>query len=115
MDGDALDPNMATGELADSEDWAARATSTVVGYVDRVRGATTGKALVASRAAVYFLAAGLIGIIVAILFLIMVVRLLVALTSLLPFVDSGEVWLAYLTIGLVFIVAGRSLWKKKDI
>lgn len=108
MDGEALDP-----ESYDPQDWAARASTTIVQYVDTVRGATTGKALVATRAAVYFLAAGLMGIMLAVLFLIMVVRLLVALTGLLPFVDSGEVWMAYLILGLLFTLSGRSLWKRK--
>ena len=111
MDSEAFD-----SELAESEDWAGKATATVVGYVDTVRGATTGKALVASRAAVYFLAAGLIGIMLAILGLIMMVRFLVALTNwAVPFINGGEVWLAYLIIGSLFVFIGWGAWRKKDI
>ena len=59
----------------DSNDWPAKATQTLVGYVDTVRSATTGKALVASRALVYFLAIALIGFVVVILALVLFVRL----------------------------------------
>ena len=114
MDSDATSDSLAT-DLAEADDWAGKATATVVGYVDTVRGATTGKALIASRAAVYFLAAGLIGIMLAILGLIMMVRFLVALTNLLPFLNDGEVWLAYLIMGTIFIFLGWRSWRKKDI
>ena len=114
MDSDAT-PEPFSQDLSESEDWAGKATATVVGYVDSVRGATTGKALVASRAAVYFLAAGLIGIMLAILGLVMMVRLLVALTSLAPFISDGEVWLAYLIMGALFVFVGWRSWRKKDI
>lgn len=114
MDSDANAP-ITRPELVADDDWAGRATATVVGYVDTVRGATTGRALVASRAAVYFLAAGLIGIIVAVLGLIMMVRFLVALTNLVPNIDNGEVWLAYLIMGVLFVFAGWISWRKKDI
>ena len=114
MDSDAT-PESMDSDLAESEDWAGKATATVVGYVDTVRGATTGKALVASRAAVYFLAAGLIGIMLAVLGLIMIVRFLVALTNLLPFINGGQVWLAYLILGAVFFFLGWRSWRKKEI
>ncbi|MFW2380533.1 MAG: hypothetical protein ACN4GZ_02155, partial [Acidimicrobiales bacterium] len=58
----------------DDDDWAGRATATVVGYVDTVRAASTGKALVASRVAVYGLATALIVLIIASLLLIVLVR-----------------------------------------
>lgn len=98
----------------DSEDWPAKATQTVVGYVDTVRTATTGKALVASRAIVYFLALGLVGLMLFVLLLVLLVRLLTSLTALLPFIDSGEVWLTYLILGAVFLFLGMFLWKKKE-
>lgn len=94
-------------------DWAAKATTTVVGYVDTVKTATTGKALVASRMAVYFLAAGLIALVALILLLLLIVRFAVVLTGYLPFISDGEVWLAYVVLGVIFSGVGFFLWKKK--
>ncbi len=108
-----VDPRTAV--TADSEEWPSRLTATLVGYVDTVRSATTGKALVLSRYLVYFLAIALIAMIVAILSLILLVRLLVVASgAVLPFVDQGEVWFAYLVIGAVFSLIGIFLWGKKD-
>lgn len=95
------------------EDWAGKASATAVGYVDTVRDATTGKAIVASRKAVYYIAIGLIAVVVLILFLILLVRALVILTSLFPFMDAGEVWLTYMFLGAVFMGAGMFAWRKK--
>ena len=103
-----------TTPAAASEEWPARLTATLVGYVDTVRGATTGKALVLSRMLVYFFAIGLIAIVAAILSLILLVRLLVVASGYLPFVDDGEVWLAYLVLGAVFTGLGMFLWRKKE-
>ncbi len=110
-DSDALSTNSASGQA--DQDWAGKATTTVVGYVDTVRTATTGKALVASRAAVYFVAAGLVALVALVLLLLLLVRGMVVLTSFLPFIDSGEVWLAYLILGGLFSLVGMWLWKKK--
>jgi hypothetical protein len=32
----------------------------------------------------------------------------------LPIVDPGEVWFAYLVLGVIFTLAGMALWRKKD-
>ncbi len=98
---------------SDADDWAAKAATTVVGYVDTVRNATTGKALVASRSAVYFLAIGLLAIVTLFLLLIVFVRFMVNLTGNVPGVDPGEVWLAYLIIGALFSALGMFMWVKK--
>ncbi len=110
-DADAL----SSSTPAASDDWAAKATTTVVGYVDTVRTATTGKALVASRALVYFLVAGLAAMVALIIGLVLLVRLVTSFTAFLPFIDDGEVWLAYLILGSIFTLAGMFLWKKKGI
>lgn len=102
----------ATSESND--DWPSTLTATLVGYVDTVKGATTGKALVASRMVVYFVPIALIGVVLAILLLIMAVRLLVVATGYLPFVDTGNPWLAYLILGSIFTLVGAVLWRKKD-
>ena len=99
----------------DDNDWAGRATATVVGYVDTVRSASTGKALVASRVAVYGLAMGLIALIIAILFLIVLVRFVgTVYAKILPFVEEGEIWPSYLTFGALFLLGGWFLWRKKE-
>ena len=104
-----------TETSTDETDWAGRATATVVGYVDTVRSASTGKALVASRVAVYGLAMGLIAVIIGILFLVVLVRLLGAIyAAILPFVEEGEIWSSYLTFGVLFLIGGWLLWRKKE-
>ena len=96
-----------------SEDWSARATTTIVGYVDTVRSSTTGKAMVASRLAVYGIAAGLVAVVMAILLLVLLVRFMVVATSYVPSVEDGQVWLAYWILGGVFLLAGLILWRMR--
>ena len=97
-----------------ADDWPAKASSTVVNYVGVVRDKTTGPALVASRNAVYLLAIALIACVFVILLLVLIVRLLVSLTALLPFVEPGETWLAYFIIGGIFLLTGAWMWRKKE-
>ncbi len=106
----------AQGENGDAaDDWASRATATVVGYVDQVRSATTGKALVASRYAVYAAAASLIGVVILVMLLVVVVRLLGSITAaVFPFIEDGEIWLSYLVLGFLFLLGGWFLWRKKE-
>jgi hypothetical protein len=99
----------------EDNDWAGRATATVVGYVDTVRAASTGKALVASRLAVYGFAIALIALIIGILFLVVLVRFVGTIyAKILPFVEEGEIWPSYLTFGAVFLLGGWVLWRKKE-
>ncbi len=114
-DADALTNVPSASPVASSEDdWPTTLTATLVGYVDTVKGATTGKALVASRMGVYFFPIALIAMVLTILLLIMVVRLLVLATDWLSFVDTGNPWLAYLILGAVFTLLGAWLWRKKE-
>ena len=114
MSGDPLDVPLTDGQLSDGDDWPSRASATVVHYVGTVRDRTTGPALVASRYAVYVLAMALIGMVLAVLLLLLLVRLLVSATGELPFVDQGETWLAYYILGAIFVLAGAVLWRKKE-
>lgn len=98
----------------DTPDWAARATETVTGYVGTVRDKTTGPVLVASRYAVYVVAIALLGFVVAILLLMLMLRILVLLTGMLPFVEEGSPWFAYLMVGAIFVITGMVLWRKKE-
>ncbi len=106
-DGDAI-PKL-------SEDWPTRAADTVVGYVDTVRQATTGKALLASRFAVYGLVLLLFLPILLVILLILLVRGLTSFFAWAPFFsfETGEVWPAYMLLGFVFFVVGAILWQKK--
>ena len=97
-----------------AEDWPAKASSTVVGYVGTVRDKTTGPALTASRNVVYLLAIGLIAFVMLIIALVLLVRVLVVATGYAPFVEPGETWLAYLILGGLFLLVGMFLWRKKE-
>lgn len=109
-------PSTRTEPLIDDvgSDWPAKASATIVEYVGTVRNKTTGPALAASRNVVYMLAMGLIGVVVAILGLVLLVRVLVSVTAYVPSVDEGETWLAYLILGAIFMVGGAILWRKKE-
>ena len=108
-----LDPYPKTSP-ADGDDWPARLTGQIVGYVGTVRDKTTGPALTASRYVVYLAAIGLISLVVAVLGLILLVRLLVTATGYVPGVDNGDPWLAYLILGGIFLLIGLFLWRKKE-
>jgi len=101
-------------DTQEDTDWAGRATATVVGYVDTVRSATTGKAMVASRYAVYALAMALIGLVIGIMLLVVQVRLDGSLFALLPGIEPGETRPSYLLIGAIFLFGGMFLWRKKE-
>lgn len=97
-----------------TDDWPAKATATITQYVGTVRDKTTGPVLDISRNAVYYLVMGLVGLVLAILALVLLVRVLVSATAELAFVNDGETWLAYFIIGALFILIGSWLWGKKE-
>lgn len=97
-----------------SDDWPARAAGLVERYVGSVRDKTTGPVLSASRYAVYLSTMALIGLVAGALALILLVRLLVAVTDYVPGIDNGESWLAYLVLGGIFLLVGLFLWRKKE-
>jgi hypothetical protein len=88
------------------EDWADQAADTVVKVVDAVREKTTGPVLTAARAIVY----GIIGVFAALVALIL---LTIALVRIVDVYLPGEVWSAYLLIGLVFTIGGLLVWRKR--
>jgi len=99
------DPS-STPSVANDGDWADQAADTVVRVVDTVREKTTGQVLTVARAIVY----GIIGAFAAIVALIVLVILLVRMLDVyLP----GEVWSAYLLLGVVFAGLGLFMWTKR--
>jgi hypothetical protein len=88
------------------EDWADQAADTVVQVVDAVRAKTTGPVLTVARAIVY----GLIGLFAVI---VAVIVLTIALVRILDVYLPGEVWSAYLLLGVVFTLAGLFAWRKR--
>jgi hypothetical protein len=93
-------------EPAPSADWADQAADTVVKVVDAVREKTTGPVLTAARAIVY----GLIGFFAALVALILLV---IALVRVLDVYLPGEVWSAYLLLGLLFSGGGLLVWRRR--
>lgn len=87
-------------------DWPAQAADTIVDAVGKVRDATTGRLLMLARGVVYGTAIVVLAITFLVLFIIGTVR---ALDAVLP----GEVWSAYLVVGVVTTAAGLILWAKR--
>ena len=87
-------------------DWADQAADTVVRVVDTVREKTTGQVLTAARAIVY----GIIGVFAGLVALIVLV---IALIRMLDVYLPGDVWSAYLLLGVVFSVGGLLVWRRR--
>jgi len=87
-------------------DWADQAADTVVRVVDTVREKTTGQLLTAARAIVY----GIIGVFAGLVALIVLV---IALIRMLDVYLPGDVWSAYLLLGVVFSAGGLIVWRRR--
>jgi len=94
------------------EDWHLKATEQIVGKVDMVREKTSGPAINVARLAVFGVMAAILGIVAA---LILVIGLVRAMNNGLQawVFDGPSVWLAYLILGTIFLVAGFFLWSKR--
>jgi hypothetical protein len=79
-------------------DWAARTAESIERVVLTVRDRTTRPILLAGRAVVFGLLAGLLAIAAIVLLSILLVRILTDLT--------GKAWLAELILGLIFSTVG---------
>lgn len=95
---------------ATSGDWPAQITAFVVRIVDQVRSKTTAKVVVAVRASVYGLLAGLVGIAILVMLFIGVFRAADRLRNL---VVEDSVWLTYVALGLVLTVAGALVFSRR--
>lgn len=104
-------PEASDVATAEGADWPAQAADKIVGIVGQVRDATTGKAITAARGAVYGLLAALLGSMVGIFAVIVSIRLIEEATE--GLLGEKKVWIAYAILGLVFVIAGALLWRKR--
>jgi len=84
-------------------DWPAQAATSIEQIVTTVRDRTTKPVLTAARAIVYALVGGTLLIAAFVMLIICMIRLL---NNYLP----GDVWVAYLVLGSVFVLTGLILW-----
>jgi hypothetical protein len=87
-------------------DFAEQTTDTIVRLVGQVRDKTTVPLLTVTRGLVFGLLAGIIGIAALTLLFVMIVRIL-------EIVLPSGVWVAYLVLGLVLVIAGAVLMRKR--
>jgi vacuolar-type H+-ATPase subunit I/STV1 len=90
-----------------SPDWPVQAADTVESVVGTIRDRTTVPLTTVARALVFGLIALVMGIVVAVLLAVGLVRLI---DVYLP----GRVWSAHLAVGTVFTVFGLFLWTKRS-
>jgi hypothetical protein len=88
-------------------DWAVQAADTIENVVGTIRDKTTVPLTTAARAIVYGLLAMFAGATALVLFAIALVRLIDVVTG------EGNVWIAHLIVGMVFVIPGFILWRKR--
>jgi hypothetical protein len=104
-------PPPADGATLTGGDWPAQAADTIVNVVDQVRAKTVVPATQVARGAVYGLLALVLGATILVLLYVAVVR---ALTELFEWAFPwGGVWLTYLVFGMVFVIAGTVLFRRR--
>lgn len=86
-------------------DWAAEVADRIDDVVAKVRANTSDKLVGIARIVVYGLLAAILGLTAAVLLLILFFRLLAVI--------PGEVWIAYLAFGGLFVAVGLFLWSKR--
>jgi hypothetical protein len=87
-------------------DWPSQAAQFVEDVVKAVQAKTTTPALLVARGIVYGTLAAIVGVAALVLLAAGAVR---GLDVLLP----GDVWQAHLITGVVFVLAGSLLWRKR--
>ena len=92
------------------DDWATAAADQIERVVDTVRSKTADPLQRLARVIVYGLLVALVGMTVAVLVLIALIRGLVILLDL---VWQPEVWVVYLALGGIFSLTGLLLWRKR--
>jgi len=88
-------------------EWPAQAADVIVDSITKVREKTTRPAIVAARALVYGLIAGVVGLVATVLALTLVIRIG---DNYLP----GGVWVMYLVLCCVMTTAGLVLLRKAN-
>jgi hypothetical protein len=106
-------PHHHHGPLAATDAWPAQATDAVVKAVDTVRDKTTGPLQTASRGVVYGVLALVLGLMVAVLLIVALIRGIDALVGLV--VDPPNIWITYLIVGALFLVAGWIVFRRRRL
>lgn len=96
----------------DTHDWPAQAADTIERVVGSVRDKTTGPAITAARALVYGMFALLVGVMVAVLLAVGLVRFIDAYLPDSVFGDQ-HVWAAHGIVGLLFTLIGMFMWSRR--
>ncbi len=86
-------------------DWTTDAVDTLERVVRVVRDKTVVPAQKATKAVVYGLLAAFLVVTASFMLALAIFRVLVVLT--------GDVWLAYLVLGGIFVIAGGFLWTRR--
>lgn len=92
-------------------DWAAQTADTIERVVGSVRAKTADPLEQVARLLVYGLLAAIVGVAALALVTIALVRGIVIILDL---VWQPEVWLAYLGAGIIFVLIGLWLWRKRS-
>jgi hypothetical protein len=92
------------------EDWAAATADAIERAVQSVRTKTADPLERVVRLVVFGLVAAIVGLAIAVLLAVAVLRGLVVLIDV---VWQPEVWLAYLILGGIFVGAGLLVWRRR--
>ena len=90
----------------DTADWPKKIADQVEHYVRLVHDKVTVKVVKAIRGVVFGVLGGIVGLSAAILLVILLVRVL-------TIAFFGRVWIAYLLIGALFLLAGSFCMRKR--
>ena len=88
------------------QDWAADTADRIDHAVAVIRSKTSDRLVGVARMVVYGLLAAVMGIMALILLLVAAIRFLDA------YIPRG-VWIPYVSLGAIFVVAGLFLWSKR--
>ena len=98
--------------VPDSKDWGVTAADKIEGVIDSVRDKAVVPLTTAARAIVYGLLAAIVGLVALVLVIAGLIRLLNVYLSNIPGVSDG-IWVTYLVLGTVFVLAGLFVWSKR--
>ena len=99
----AQPPRTATRD----DEWTVQAADRIEGLVSSVRDKTTVPLTTVARGVVFGLLAAFAGGAALVLLAIALVRVIDVVTG------DGNVWIAHLSIGMVFTIAGVLAWRKR--